>query len=340
MFTPIAALFSALRYELTRLLTTPSTRATALLSVLSSALITLLAARRAVGLAHSRAAEVVRPGGGTPKLDRTGAVAMFGRGATTAPGDAVMGHTVAVPAVWSPHGSGTLSAAVTAVSHTSASAVAGGSGLGHPARSLAAMLGAHAGGAGVVAGGVVGAILPATMAALGAAWVGASSIAEEYRYDGALLSYVLVPRRGAVLLAKAIAAAVFGALLCFGTTLAAFGTARLGFTATGTRIAVPSALMVPAVREITIAALCGALAVPACAVLRMRLLAAVAASGLGAIVASRIPGSASPLIHPVSRAGRLVVGDVRGASVAALMVTAAALWWAAGLVAVRHRRVD
>lgn len=258
-----SALFSALRYELTRLLTTGSTRTVGLLALPGSALITLPAARSAAGLAH-----------------------------------AGLAHT--------------------GLSHT---------GL------------AHSGGAGVVAGGVVGAVLPAAVAALAAAWVGASSIVYEYRHGGALVTYVLVPSRGAVLLAKALAAALFGALLCFGTTLAAFGTARLGFTIAGTRVDVPSELMLPAVREVAVAALCGALAVPASAVLRTRLLAVPLAAAAGGLVAATLPGSASPLIPWLGKATRLLATELPGVSVRALMAAAAALLWVSALVAVQRRRV-
>lgn len=340
-----AALLSALRYELTRLLGARSTRNIGLLSLLGSALVTLPAARSAVGLAHSQAAEIARLSGARLTLDRGGMMASFGGGRFMAVrSDAVIGRTISVPATWLRHGfgtSGSIRPASSVVGRGGAQALAHGAatGVGHTATSLAAAVSAHAGGAGVVAGGVVGAVLPAAMAALAAAWVGASSIVYEYRYSGALITYVLVPRRGAVLLAKALAAALFGALLCFGTTLAAFGTARLGFRVAGTRIDVPSELMVPATREIAIAALCGALAVPACALLRTRLLAVPLAAAAGALVAATLPGSTSPLIRFVGTAQRFLAADLPEVSVRTLLAVVAALMWVSALVAVRRRRV-
>jgi len=351
ILTLVTALFSALRYELTRLAAARSTRNVGLLSLLGSALITLPAARSAVGLAHSRAAEIARLSGARLTLDRGGMMASFGGGRfTTVRSDAVIGRTISVPATWLHHGlgtSGSIRAASAVVRHSGAHALAHGTsagistgtGAGRAATSLAAAVRAHAGGAGVVAGGIVGAVLPATMAALAAAWVGASSIVYEYRDGGALVTYVLVPRRGAVLLAKALAAALFGALLCFGTTLAAFGTAKLGFGVARTRIDVPSELMVPATREIAIAALCGALAVPACAVLRTRLLAVPLAAAAGALVAATLPGSTSPLIRFLGTARRFLAAGLPEVSIRTLMAAAAALMWVSALVAVRRRRV-
>ncbi|HEU5334217.1 MAG TPA: hypothetical protein VFU73_15660 [Actinocrinis sp.] len=351
-----AALFSALRYELARVLAARSARTVGLLSLLGSALITLPAARSAVGLAHSQAAEIARLSGARLTLDRGGMLASFGGGRfMTVRPDAVIGRTISVPAAWLRHGSGmsgSAKAASAVVGRGGAHVLAhgtgvgtgtgtGAGGLGHAA-SLAAAAGAHAGGAGVVAGGVVGAVLPAAMAALAAAWVGASSIVYEYRDGGALITYVLVPRRGAVLLAKAIVAALFGAVLCFGTTLAAFGTARLGFGVAGTRIDVPSELMVPAAREVAIAALCGALAVPACAVLRTRLLAVPLSLAGGALVAATLPGSTSPLIHFLGTARRFLAAylpSVPEVSIRSLIAAAAGLLWVSALVAVRRRRV-
>ena len=347
--TVVTALLSALRYELTRLAAARSTRNVGLLALLGSALITLPAARSAVGLAHSQAAEIARLSGARLTLDRGGMMASFGGGRfMTVRPDAVIGRTISVPAAWLQHGfgrSGAIRAASAVVRRGGAHMLAHhagsglGTGTGHAATSLAAAVSAHAGGAGVVAGGLVGAVLPATMAALAAAWIGASSIVYEYRDGGALITYVLVPRRGAVLLAKALAAALFGALLCFGTTLAAFGTARLGFGLARTRIDVPSELMIPATREIAIAALCGALAVPACAVLRTRLLAVPLAAAAGALAAATLPGSASPLTRFLGPARRFLEADLPEVSIRALMAAAAVLMWVSALVAVRRRRV-
>jgi hypothetical protein len=155
-----------------------------------------------------------------------------------------------------------------------------------------------------------------------------------------MLTYVLLPRRGMVLVAKCIAAAVFGALLCLATTLIAYGTARLGFAAAGTKIEVPLRLMVPAVREVGIAALCGALAAVACLVLRLRLLAVFAAVAACVVLAAMLPGSASPLIPYVGKAVRLVAADVPWVPIRGLLAVLALSCWAVALVAVRRRRVS
>jgi hypothetical protein len=336
--TPILALLSALRYELKRLMITRSTRSTGLLSLLGSALITLPAARSAVGPAHSQAAEIARLSGARLALNRGGMFASFGGGRfMTVRGDAVIGRSLTVPTAWLPRGFGITGA--TAVGHGGAGVLAPDSGLTHSAPSVAAMVGAHAGGAGVVAGGIVGAVLPATMAALGAAWIGASSITYEYRYGGGLITYVLVPSRSAVLLAKAIAVALVGAALCFGTTLVAYGMAKLGFTVAGTKIDVPPLLMMPAVREVAIAALCGALAVAVCAVLRVRLFAVLVSAGLCAAVAATLPGSASPLVPDIGRAVQFLVANVPVVSFREALFGVAVLWWATALMVVRRRRV-
>ncbi len=340
LFSPLVTLLGALRYELARLLIARSVRVISLLSLLGSALVTLPAARRAVGVAHSQAAEVARLSGAKLMLGRSGVVASFGRGRFMAVrSDGVIGRTIVLPANWSPRGTGIRLA--TAVGHGGARVLAHvDTGTVHTLPSTVNLAGAHAGGgAGVVAGGVVGAVLPAAVAALGAAWIGASSIAYEYRYRGALLTYVLLPRRGTVLLAKCIAAALFGALLCLATTLVAYGTARLGFAVAGTKIDVPMRPMVPASREIVMAALCGALATAACAVLRMRLLALFASVAACVILAALIPGSTSPLIPYAGRAARLAAVDVPWVSIRDVLAVSALLWWAAALVAVRRRRV-
>jgi hypothetical protein len=202
------------------------------------------------------------------------------------------------------------------------------------------MIGAHAGGAGVVAGGLVGATLPAAMAALGTAWIGASSITYEYRSGGGLITYVLVPRRGAVLVAKAIAVALVGAILCSGTTLVAYGTAKLGFTVAGTKIDVPPPLMIPAVREVAIAALCGALAVAVCAAVRMRLFAVLVSAGLCAVLAATLPGSASPLVPDIGKAVQFLAVNAPWASIHRVLLGAVAAWWAVALAVVRRRRVS
>jgi hypothetical protein len=202
---------------------------------------------------------------------------------------------------------------------------------------------AHGGGAWVVAGGTVGTVLPGIAAAWAAAWLGASSIGYEYRYGGGLLTFALVPRRGAVLIAKAIVAAGFGALLCVGTTMVAYGTARLGFTLAGTRVVIPLSLLTPTVWEVAMAALGGVLGVFGGAVLRMRALATVAALAGCALVAAVLPGSSSPAAPYLAEAARYSARAVPGVTSAAaldlLPVLPLLVVLVGGWVAVRRRRV-
>lgn len=201
----------------------------------------------------------------------------------------------------------------------------------------------HGGGAWVVAGGVVGMVLPGAVAAWGAAWFGATSIGYEYRHRGGLLTFILVPRRGSVLIAKVVVAAGFGALLCLGTTAVAYGTALLGFHVAGTHVSLPAALLAPGPRATAIAALGGALGVFGGAVLRARTVATVSAVAGCALVAAFLPRSASLAVPYLDETARYVVRMVPGVTYTAVLDLLLALPMAvlvlAGLVAVRRRRV-
>jgi hypothetical protein len=201
----------------------------------------------------------------------------------------------------------------------------------------------HGGGAWVVAGGVAGMVLPGAAAVWGAAWFGATSIGYEYRYRGGLLTFTLVSRRDSVLIAKAIAAAGFGALLCLGTTAVAYGTALLGFRVAGTRVALPVALLAPGPRAVAVAALGGALGAFGGAVLRARMVATVSALVGCVLVAAFLPRSSSLVIPYLGKAARYVVRLVPGVTYTGVLDLLLALPLAglvlSGLVAVRRRRV-
>ena len=201
----------------------------------------------------------------------------------------------------------------------------------------------HGGGAWVVAGGVVGMVLPGAVAACSAAWLGASSIRYEYRHGGGLLTFALLPRRFSVLVAKAVVAACFGALLCLGSTLAAYWTARLGFKVSGVDVALPPHLMLADPRSLAMAALCGVLGVMGGAVLRSRLLATTAALVGCALVAVFLPQSTSLALPYVALAAQRTVRFMPGISDTAALGLILALpllvLTLSGVLAVRRRRV-
>jgi hypothetical protein len=201
----------------------------------------------------------------------------------------------------------------------------------------------HGGGAWVVAGGTIGLALPVAAAVCGAAWLGATSIGYEYRYGGGLLTYVLVPRRGAVLLAKVVVAAGFGVLLSVAARAVAYGTARLGFTLAGTKVLLPAALLAPAPREVAMGALGGALGVLAGAVLRLRAVATLVAVAGCALVTAGLPGSSSGAVPYLARGvrdvARVVPGVTYGMVLNAALVLPPLVVVLAGVVAVRRRRV-
>lgn len=284
----IGSVISALQYELARLRGVRSIRGVVLSALVGSVLLTLLAARRMVGLAHS-----------LPPL----------------PHPSQPYH--ALPSLLHP---------------------------GQASASLAVQIApTHGGGAWVIAGGVVGMVLPGLAAAVGAAWFGATSVGYEYRYGNGLLTFTLVPRRGCVLVAKAIVAAALGALLCLATAAVAYGTARLGFRIAGTHIDLPVALLVPGPRAVALAAVGGALGVIGGAVLRLRVLATVVAVVACGLVAAFLPRSTSLVIPYLIRAVQDVVRVVPGVTYAMVVYLLLTLPLAAlvlsGLVAVRRRRV-
>ena len=283
------SIVSALRYELARLRDVRSLRGTALAALVSSVLLTLLAARQMIGLAH-------------PLSPR----------ARSAPVGSVASQ---------PHLSH-------AVSHVS--------GL------VSQYMPMPGDGTWVVAGGVAGMVLPGIAASFGAAWFGATSIGYEYRYGSGLLTFALVPRRGSVLIAKTVVAAAFGALLSLGTSAVAYGTARLGFHVAGTQVLLPPALLAPGPREVAMAALGGALGVFAGAVLRLRVLATLAALTGCALVAAFLSRSSSFAVPYLAEAVRYIVRTVPTltyATAADLLLGAPLVTLAlAGLVTVHRRR--
>jgi hypothetical protein len=161
-------------------------------------------------------------------------------------------------------------------------------------------------GAWVVAAGVVGALIPGAVAACGAAWLGASSVKDEYRHGNALITYALVPRRRAVLVAKAIVAVFCGAFLCAATTASAYAMARLGFEAARTKVAMPLGLLVPAPRAVAFSSLAGVVGVLGGAVLRLRVLTAALALAVCGVAHAVLPGSSSPAEPRLSNAVRKV----------------------------------
>ncbi len=201
----------------------------------------------------------------------------------------------------------------------------------------------HGGGAWVVNGGIVGMVLPGAVAAGTAAWLGATSIGYEYRYGGGLLTFALLPRRVSVLVAKAVVAAFVGVLLCLGTTVVAYWTARLGFKVSGVEVALPSQLMLAGWCPLALAALCGALGVVGGAVLRLRLLTTAVALAGGALVAVFLPRSTSLAMPYVAeaarRAVRLTPGITDTAALSLLLAFPLAVLMLSGVLAVRRRRV-
>jgi hypothetical protein len=156
----------------------------------------------------------------------------------------------------------------------------------------------------VVAAGRVGLALPAPAAAFGAAWFGASAVSGEYRHRGVLLTFAVLPRRGAVLIGRLTVAALFGALLCAVAQAVAYGTARAGFALAARGEPMPLILAAPRPLELATAAGCGLLGVLAATVLRVRLLAVPVALTLGLAAVAAVPGSASPARPVLVRAAR------------------------------------
>jgi hypothetical protein len=167
-----------------------------------------------------------------------------------------------------------------------AAQLAGPTGFGHGPAGAAA----H-----VVSGGAVGRVLPVAAVVIAAAWIGAASVADEYRHGSAQLTYLLLPRRSTVLVAKVTVSAIFGAALCLLGHAFAFGIARLGFVVASSAVEVPARLVLPAsALPPIIAALGGAVGVLAGASLRFRLLAVLVAVVCCAAVTAVVTGTADP----------------------------------------------
>lgn len=283
----------ALKYELVRLGNLRSVRGAAFFALIGSAVLTLPAARRLVGLAHPLPPAPPVP---QPRLS----LLSFGSADSVRPGT----WTTDLLHQYSP---------------------------------------THDGGAWVIAGGVVGMVLPGAVAACTAAWFGATSVGYEYRYGGGLLTFALVPKRVSVLAAKAAVAAFLGALLCLGATTAAYWTARLGFRVADVQVALPLHLMLSNPRAVFLAALGGVLGVVGGALLRVRLLATVAALAGSALVAVFLPHSTSLAVPYVAEAAQQATRFVPGIAYAKMLSLLLALPLVAlvlsGLVAVRRRRV-
>lgn len=214
-----------------------------------------------------------------------------------------------------------------------------------PAARAAVTSGAPQGRVGwVVAGGLAGAILPGTAAALGAAWLGAGLVTEDYRYGLGLSTFTRLPRRGAGLLGKLAVAAWVGLLLAVVTRAAAFLTALGGFalahsSAANGPVSPGYGLLLPSVAELFFGALGGVLGVLSAPVLRLRVLAVCAAGGLGAFVAAVLPRTDSPftlgLVRLLARAGLPVAPAAVALPELALFALAVSAF-----VIVRRRGVD
>jgi hypothetical protein len=151
----------------------------------------------------------------------------------------------------------------------------------------------------VVAGGAAGAILPGAVAALGAAWLGAGLVTEDYRYGTGLTTYTRLPRRGAQLLGKVLVAMCLGLWFASSTRLTAYLTALGGFAlargeAAPEHVSLAFTLSLPTLPEYLFAALGGAMGVLCAPLARLRVLAAPLAWALTAFIAALAPGSSSP----------------------------------------------
>jgi hypothetical protein len=196
----------------------------------------------------------------------------------------------------------------------------------------------------VVSGGSAGMILPGTIAVLGAAWLGAGLVTEDYRYGIGLTTYTRLPRRGAQMLGKLLIALCLGLWLASSTRLAAYLTALGGFalargSSAAEHVSLGVSLALPTPPEYVFAAFGGVVGVLCAPVLRLRVLAVPAAWLVTALVAALTPGSRSPYTQDV------VYGMVRlGLPVeqtAIVLPEALVLGLAlAALVALRRRRID
>jgi hypothetical protein len=156
----------------------------------------------------------------------------------------------------------------------------------------------------VVAGGSAAQILPGTVAVLGAAWLGAGLVSEDFRYGVGLTTYTRLPRRGAQLLGKVLIAMCLGVWFASSTRLAAYLTALGGFAlarggAPAEHVSLGLALAMPTPAEYFFAAFGGAMGVLCAAVVRLRVLATPLAWMLTAFIAALTPGSHSPYTQDV-----------------------------------------
>jgi hypothetical protein len=196
----------------------------------------------------------------------------------------------------------------------------------------------------VVAGGSAGMILPGTVAVLGAAWLGAGLVTEDYRYGIGLTTYTRLPRRGAQLLGKLLVALCLGLWLASSTRLAAYLTALGGFalargSSAAEHVSLGLSLALPTPAEYVFAAFGGAVGVLCAPVLRLRVLAVPAAWLATALVAALTPHSRSPytqdVVYGMVRLGLPV--EQTAIALPEALVLGLAL---AAIVALRRRRID
>jgi hypothetical protein len=196
----------------------------------------------------------------------------------------------------------------------------------------------------VVAGGTAAMILPGAVAVLGAAWLGAGMVTEDYRYGIALTTYTRLPRRGAQLLGKLAVALLLGLVLASATRLAAYLTALGGFalahgSSAAEHVSIGFVLALPTPAEYLFAGFGGVLGVLLAPVLRLRVLAAPAAWLAAALVAALAPGSRSPYtqdaVYGMVRLG--LPAEETALALPALLVSGLLL---AALVALCRRRID
>jgi hypothetical protein len=196
----------------------------------------------------------------------------------------------------------------------------------------------------VVAGGSAGAVLPGTVAVLGAAWLGAGLVTEDYRYGIGLTTYTRLPRRGAQLIGKLLVATGLGLWFASSTRSAAYLTALGGFalargSSAAEHVSLGFLLSMPTFAEYAFAALGGVLGVLCAPVVRLRILAAPLAWALTAFVAALVPGSQSPytqlVVYGMIRLGLPVEQTLLALPEALVLVLAAAAF-----AALSRRRID
>lgn len=196
----------------------------------------------------------------------------------------------------------------------------------------------------VVAGGSAGMILPASVAVLGAAWLGAGLVTEDYRHGVGLTTYTRLPRRGVALFGKLLVALCIGLWLASATRLAAYLTALGGFalargSSAAEHVSVGLALSAPTPAEFVFGAFGGAMGVLCAPLLRFRALSVPAAWLVTALVAALLPGSHSPYTRDVA-AGLTRLGLPVEQTAMALPETLVCGLALAAFVALRRRRVE